>query len=136
MTISATMPSLSTDGWVKGSLKTADYLFSHFFASDYSQTYAFPKGVSSFSYILHSNQGDIPGTIRELRSTLLNYFSKYFENVVVEIDDGATAEGSSAVGLNLFLNFTDSSGVTHSLGKMIEYTNTTINKIVTINNGT
>lgn len=135
MTTLATMPSLSTDGWVKGSLKTADYLFSHFFASDYSQTYAFPNGVSSFAYILHTNQNDIPGTIRQLQETLTTYFSKYFENVVVEIDDSPTVADSSAVALSLFLNFTDNVGVTYSLGKMIEYTNTTVNKIVTINNG-
>jgi hypothetical protein len=135
MSSSATMPSLSTDGWVTGSLKTADYLFSHFFASDHSQSYTFPEGVTSFSYILHTNQGDIPATIRSLESVLSKYFSRFFENVTVEVDDSLTAAGSSSVSLSLFINFTDTVGTTYTLGKMVEYTNTTISKIISINNG-
>jgi len=135
MATTATLPTLSTDGWVDSSLKTADYLFSHFFASDYSQSYTFIGSVSSFAHILHVNQGSISSTIRELQSSLSDYFGKYFTNVVVEIDDTATVEGSSSVTLNLFLNFTDKTGTTYSLGKMIEYTNTTINRIITLNNG-
>jgi hypothetical protein len=135
MTLSATMPSLSTDGWVNSSLKTADYLFSHFFASDYSQTYVFPGQIASFAYILHSNQGNIQGTMTALRQTLSTYFSKYYKDVIVEVDDSPTVSGSSFIALNIFMNFTDDKGVIHSLGKMIEYTNTTVNKVVTLNNG-
>jgi hypothetical protein len=62
-------------------------------------------------------------------------FSKFFENVVVEVDDSLTATGSSSVSLSLFINFTDTVGTTYTLGKMVEYTNTTISKIISINNG-
>jgi hypothetical protein len=134
MSVLATMPSLSADGWVNSSLKTADYLFSHFFASDYSQSYTYLGGVSSFAYIIQSNQKDIRGTIRNLESTLNGYFGKYFQNVVVEIDDNATIANSSKVGLNIFLNFTDDKGVTYTLGKTIEYQNAIISKIITHSN--
>jgi hypothetical protein len=134
MSISATMPSLSADGWVNSSLKTADYLFSHFFTSDYSQSYTYLGGVSSFAYIIQANQNDIPSTIRNLESVLSSYFGKYFQNVGVEIDDNATVANSSKIGLNIFLNFTDDKGVTYSLGKTIEYQNTIISKIITHSN--
>lgn len=135
MTTLATMPSLSTDGWVNSSMKTADYLFSHFFATDYSQSYSLSGTITSFAHILHTNQGDISKTITDTENALANYFGRYFKDVVTQVDDKATAANSSSVALNLFMNFTDNDGVTHSLGKMIEYTNTTISRVIAINNG-
>lgn len=45
-------PSLTETGWIASSEITGDFLFAHFFASDYSQTYIYTDHVSSFAKIM------------------------------------------------------------------------------------
>ena len=50
------LPSLSTDGWVFATAEKADYLISHFFVAEYSQTQLYVSHVSSFPKIIQQNQ--------------------------------------------------------------------------------
>jgi hypothetical protein len=128
-------PSLSEDGWVNGSIKTADYILSDFFLSDYSQSYIYSGHIASLSYILQSTQGNVLVMLNKLRESLLGYFNNYFNNTLVDVKDVTKPETPSKLELSIFLTFDDSDGVTYSLGKLLEINNLTINKIININNG-
>ena len=135
MTSLATMPSLSEDGWVTDSVKVADYLLSHFFLSEYSQTYIYHQQVSSLPWILQVTQGDMSATIDKTRRTLSEYFSRYFNNVEVEVLDVTSEETPSKAAISIYIKFTDKEGKEHVFGKFLEMADLTITKIVNINNG-
>lgn len=135
MTSLATMPSLSEDGWVTDSVKVADYLLSHFFLSEYSQTYIYHQQVSSLPWILQVTQGDMNATIDKTRRTLSEYFSRYFNNVEVEVTDATSAEEPSKAAISLYIRFSDKENKEHVLGKFLETHDLKITKIIDINNG-
>lgn len=135
MTSKVLFPSLSEDGWVSSSTKVADYLFSHFFISDYSQTYVYDKQVSSMPWIIQKNQGDMTQTLSDMQATLSIYFSRYFNNVVVEAKDITDANFPSKGIISLYIKFTDQENKDQVFGKLLEISNMTISKIVAINNG-
>ncbi len=128
-------PSLSEDSWVGNSQRIADYLFATFFASDYSQSYIYHKKICSFAYILHVNQGDMMGTISAVRQTLSDYFSRYFNNVVVEVQEVENTVDPSKGQISIYLSFTDTTGEVFNLQKIREISNTFTDKIIEINNG-
>lgn len=136
MTSKHLFPSLDTDGWVESSVKTADYLLSHFFLSDYSQTAFFKGEVASFAWILQRYQGDIEQIKEETRSVLSRYFTKQFDNVDVQIDEIENKESINAHQLTIYLVFTDQDGVTHNLARLIKYTGLKVTDVIAvINNG-
>ena len=122
MTSTTLHPALDTDGWVNTSVKVADYMLSHFFLSDYSQTTHFPGEVSSFVWILQHYQDSVTRICEITQSTLSKYFSKQFSDVdiqVTEITDAATSINISHLGV--YLVFTDKDGVTFNLSRLIHY---------------
>lgn len=131
----ALYPSLSEDSWITSPERTADYLFSNFFVSDYSQTYMYPGLVSSLPWILQNNQGSISDSIREIRQTLSTYFSHYFESVEVNVDEVPNEEQPSKVHLSMYVKFLDNSGQERVLGKILRLNDTIVEKIIEINNG-
>jgi hypothetical protein len=128
-------PSLSEDSWVSSPLKKADYLFSTFFVADYSQTYLYKGRVSSFPYILQSTLGNVSETCAVTRETLLTYFTRFFNNVVVEVEEVPNLEAPSKAQISIYVRFTDIDKKEHVLGKMLQYQDTIISKIITMNNG-
>lgn len=128
------MPSLSGDGWVQDPVQIADYLMSHFYLSEYSQTALFPKQVSSLPYIIYKNQGDPGKTAEDMRLTLTTYFSRYFSNVTVQTSYRDDEEDASKSIVDCFLEFTDHTGKVHSFSKSAEIINGKFNRIVQINN--
>lgn len=134
MTTKRIMPSLSTDGWVSDPVQVADYLMSHFFLSEFSQTALFPKQVSSLPYIVYENQGSPTRTAEKVKTTLTTYFSRYFDNVVVQTSYRDDSEDPSKSIIDCFIEYVDSDGKTHSFSKSAELVNGKFNKIVYINN--
>jgi hypothetical protein len=128
------LPSLSEDGWVNSSSKIADYLISHFRLSDYSQTYIYHENVSSLPYILQKTQGSIFNTVKETESILSTYFSRYFNNVVVDVSEIPNTEDPSKGQISIYLKFTDSDNKTYDLGKLLEVRDTTIERIINLDN--
>ena len=135
MTANVYVPTLSTDEWVNNSMKTADYLLSWFFLSEYSQTYLYIGEISSLPYILHTTQGDMVQAATLTRETLKKYFSRHFNNVVVEVSEVPNDADPSAGQLKIYLKFTDKEDKEFVLGKMLEISNMTIKRIIDINNG-
>lgn len=129
------IPALSEDGWVFDSIKLADYLLSHFFVSDYSQSYIYNKHVASLPWIILDTQGDITRTITVTRETLSTYFSRYFKNVIVEVMEVPNEAEPSKGQISIYVRFTDSENKEFVLGRLIKIANTTIEKIITLSNG-
>ena len=128
-------PSLSEDSWVSNSERIADYLFATFFASDFSQSYIYHQKVSSFAYILHKNQGDIMGVLSSVRQTLSDYFSRYFNNVVVETQEIENTTEPSKGQISIYVAFTDADGKVYNLQRIREVSDTITDKIIKLNNG-
>lgn len=135
MTSLVLLPALSEDGWTNSSIKTADYLLSHFFEAEYSQTYLYNGEITSLPYIIQNNNGNVAATISALSDRLANYFKKYFTSVLVQGDDVTNPSESSFAEINLYLTFTDNEGKNYSLGKLIHLQGMTITKIINISNG-
>lgn len=129
------LPSLSDDGWVNGSIRTADYLFSHFLLSDFSQSYIYNGFVVSFPYILQNTQGNMIDTVDQTNRALETYFTKYFNNVVVEVTEIPNEAEPSAASISIYVRFTDTTGKEFVLGKLLELNNTIVKKIIDLNNG-
>lgn len=127
-------PSLSEDGWVNNSVKLADKLLSDFFISDYSQTYLYSGAVSSFPWIIQNKQGNVTETAALVQSTLNVYFSRYFNNVVVESQDQTSADSPSKGQITLYVKFTDDDGIEYVVGKLLEIADMNITKIINLNN--
>lgn len=128
-------PSLSEDGWVTSSMKIADYLLSHFFISDFSQSYIYITNVSSLPWIIQKHQGDISRTCTEIQNTLSEYFSRFFSNVQVEVTDVTNTATPSKAEISIYLKFIDKDNKEFVFGKLLEIADMTITKIIDINNG-
>lgn len=130
------LPALSTDGWVSNTPAIADYLISHFFVSEYSQTALYPTNVASFPWIIQNNQGDMLNTTRQMRTTLERYFGRYFTDTVVDIAYKEVPEFSGRIQLDLFMKFKDSDGKEFVLSRVVEIVDSKISKVLKINNAT
>lgn len=128
-------PSLSEDGWLTSTILKADALFSHFLVSDYSQTYLYNDKVTSFTWILQNNQGNIGKLLTDLRSALEIYFARYFENITVETTEIPNTEEPSKAKISIFVSFTDYEDKQYSLGKILEISDLKVTNIININNG-
>ena len=128
-------PTLDTDAWVNSAIKTADYLLSHFFLSDYSQTAHFKGQVASFAWIVQRYQGDIARIQEELQSTLAAHFEKQFTNVEIQVGEVPNPDSINRQQLSLYLVFTDSTGAEFNLSRIIQYSdNLKITNIISVNN--
>ena len=126
--------SLSEDAYVNNSTKVADYLFSDFLLSDYSQTYLYLGHVSSLAWILQDTQGDMSRTTQSVQTTLVDYFTRYFNNVVCEVTEVPNQTDPSSAQISIYLKFTDTENKEFVLGKLIDVIDTKIAKIIDINN--
>jgi len=128
-------PSLSTDAWVQNPVKVADYLISHFFLSESSQSTVFKDQVYSFPWLLQRYQGDISQLCRETERSLSTYFSGQFSSVEVQVTEKAIADSINKQGITLYLVFTDQKGTQHNLARLIKYAGLTVNEIIAVING-
>ncbi len=128
----ATVPSLSIDGWVNTPLRSADYLFSHLFLSDYSQSYIYYTHVKSIPYLIYKNQEAIPNLIRDVKNMVDTYFGQYYDQVNCEVT--ANQPVGTSVTLNIFLELIDDN-VTYTLNKVIEFSDSKVKQIIDVNNG-
>lgn len=128
------LPTLTPEGWVQSTAEQADYLLSHFFTSLYSQTHLYSKNVASFQWIIQDSQGDMGKTSSKLKSVLSLYFSRYFDNVDVQISYEQLPVDTSQVNITIYVSFIDKMGKDFILGKTIELLNSKISKIISINN--
>ena len=131
----AALPSLSEHGWITNPIEIADMLFSHFFISEYSQTYLFKGKIASLPYILQQDQDDLQKMGDNVGFWLKTLFSNYFQNTDVSAIVNPNADNPNKHQLTIYVQFQDKEGKTYSLGKLIEISDLTIRNIININNG-
>lgn len=130
----STVPTLSTDGWVRSTAEKADYLISHFFVSEYSQTHLYSGNVASFQWILKEKAGNMMDTRILLVETLTRYFSRYFSKVEVEATFSEIVANTGKYQIDLYIQFVDEEDKTFVLSRVVNVVDTKIEKILTINN--
>jgi len=128
------LPALSEDGWVDYPAKQIDYLFSHFFLSDYSQTYIYKDQVSSFAKVIQDNQGDPSKIARMLSLTLNNYFGHYFPVAESDCTAKEHPDNPNQYELYLYMRIVDHSGKEYSLGRMLNVKDSKIENVITLSN--
>ncbi len=128
-------PSLSEDGWVTGYVQIADYSLADFFESQYSQSQLYFGCVTSLSYILQSNNGDMAASATAIQSSLKVYLGRYLNNVDVSCGVVQATPDTSATGLTLYVSFTDEQNKTITLSKLLQISNGKLTKVVNTVNG-
>lgn len=128
------LPTLSSDDWVEGTEKKADYLLAHFFESDYSQTSLYLGRISSLSWVIQEGNNDMNRTLSLLRATINDYLSRYFESVETEVSINQDNQPSSYVFLNLYIGFTDSDGNEYTLSRLLKLLDGKLNQVIKNNN--
>ena len=125
-------PSLSEEGWVSEPIKIADWIMADFFSSDYSQSHSHHRHVASFAYILQKNHHSINQIIHEMTKILTRYFSRYFDNVLVEIADETGVSDSATRTLGIFVSFTDKKGRRYSVGRDATFEGSKLIKVIQV----
>lgn len=128
-------PALDIEGWVTSGTQIADYLFSHFFLSDYSQTQLYLGEVASLAWILQTHQNSIQDIVSTTEQTLKSYFERYFNNVVAEVSHSVDQNNPSKLQLTVYVSFEDTEGKRHTLGNLLDVIDSKIAKVKSINNG-
>lgn len=128
------VPSLSEDGWVNSPDLMGDYLLSHFFVADYSQTQLYNGSVTSLPFLLQKYQGDMQGLLSAIEVTLNTYLGRYFQTVTVNATQYPNPTNSGSLAVNLFVSYVGSDGATYTLSKLIQTVNSKIQSIINLNN--
>lgn len=128
------LPSLSTDNWTEDPVKIGDYLISHFILSDFSQSQIYAGKISSLPYLLNEHQKDVGLLVRGVEETLTTYFSRYFDNVEVEVLETDNPDNSSDVSISIYLAYIQDNKE-YNLSRLIHTTNSKISKVIDISNG-
>jgi len=127
-------PTLSTHGWVTDSANKMDFLLSHFFLSDYNQTYFYKGRVSSLPRVIEKNGGKVNGVTEELKSVLSSYLNRYYDSVDVEVsivDEDTNLTSSATVQLKI--GITDK-GSQRVFGRLLSSTDGKLQTVAKINN--
>lgn len=125
-------PGLTIEGWVKTPTTVADKLLSDFFLSDYSQTYAFKGGVSSFSKLIQLHTGELQKLVTETTDRLSTYLRKFFPEVNLEIDYESTDGSDNSYALKIYLEMVDTVGQRLTLGRLLSVENNVITSLMSI----
>jgi hypothetical protein len=128
------LAALSEDGWVDSPMKQLDILFSHWIVADRSQSYLFPERVHSLPYIIQNNNNNVASTITAMQESLTAYLGAYFPTVNVEISHRNEASQDSKVELNIYVQVRTDDQKEFVLGKLLEYSDTVIKRVLDINN--
>lgn len=127
-------PSLSESSWITSSAQQADYLFSHFFESNYSQTEIYKDRISSFAYLLALYSKDPDRLCTEIQSNLQTYFGRYFSSVICEVTWKYNTTNNSIIELTLYLTFKDGEGKEFNLSRLISTAGSKIISVLNSNN--
>lgn len=127
-------PVLGALGWTNSTLLTLDHLMSDFFIAEFSQTSIFPGEIASFPYLLQKYRTDPVGLTRATQETLLNYFRRYFNNVVVECSLQNPDTVDNDLSMSIYAEVTDATNHTYTVARMGEVIDGKFNRLVNINN--
>lgn len=132
--MTTSVPTLSTLGFVSDVSGKFDFLMSHYFLSDYNQTYLYHGNVSSLPRIIEKNGSNISGTISELKNSLNVYLSRYYDAADITVEVGNLPDdNSSNITLNLGIVVTEK-GTKSEYTRLIQSSNGKIQTISKLNN--
>lgn len=131
------VPTLSTFGWVSTPSEKIDFLLAHYVNSEKTQTALFGQNVANLQWVIFNNADDMPGTCRELESSLKNYLARYYpEGVSVEtrytLDDPQLSE--TRVKITLSIHFKENS-IEYSATGLIRMIDSKFENFTRTNNG-
>lgn len=131
------VPTLSTFGWVSTPAEKIDFLLAHYVNSEKTQTALFGQNVANLQWVIFNNADDMPGTCRELESSLKNYLVRYYpEGVSVEtrytLDDPQLSE--TRVKITLSIHFKENS-IEYSATGLIRMIDSKFENFTRTNNG-
>lgn len=127
-------PVLGALGWTNSTLLTLDHLMSDFFIAEYSQTSIFYGQIASFPYLLQKYRDDPTGLTSATQETLLSYFRRYFNNVVVECTLANPDTEENNLSMSIYAEVTDNTNHTYTVARMGEIINGKFSRLININN--
>lgn len=125
-----TYPSLTTQGWLKQTISVFDQMLSDFFLSEYSQTFCFKGGVSSFPWILQQYKGDIELVANKTQESLSGYLGTQFNDVIVETSYKQEEDSINRYSLGLFIELSGTDGEKVNLMRLINFDDTKVSSIM------
>lgn len=132
----ATLPTLSSSGFVDDIAEKADRLTAYYFVSEASQSNLFLGNITSLTSQVQIHGHDENQLVQAIEGDLSRYFGPFFD--LVDVTATAAVPDPAEPGrLNLRVGvIVTEGGQQYSLGRLITVVNSKISKIVDINNNT
>jgi hypothetical protein len=129
------VPTLSAAGWVTSKAEKADFLLSHWYESDKSQTALCGNNVSSLAYVLEQNSGDPVSAQAGIRAELERYLLAYYpEGVNVQVKTNAPlTDPTPRVEIKIYVEVIEA-GQTYIFGHLLQIANSRLEKVLRLNN--
>ncbi len=122
-------PSLTPEGWTSSSIQVIDQMLSDFYLSEYSQTFAWPDDVKSFTWLLQRYGTDPDQLAASVQDTRKSYLSQQFTNVEVEVIANPEETNSTKHALYFYIKLQDTQGEFFNLNQLLQYSNLKIVEI-------
>lgn len=126
-------PALDTVGFIKNPTTIADRLLADYIGTNYSQSNVFHGKLKSLSYATKNNTNDMVGLCDQMTRDLTELFSRWLNNVAVEVTAHPTethigTPNESLVDIHIAIQYS-ANGVMQELSKSIRYDNTATTRI-------
>lgn len=132
------VPSLSVRGWKDEPGEILSSLFAYYLSTDYLQSVAWQGKLASFQYQLEKHQQN-PGALRDAISTTFESLltTQFPEpgSVTVEVSIESVSEETPSqleIKIEVKVHY---NGMMYELAKSLETENSTVKRIVDLNNG-
>ncbi len=131
--VTTSLATLSTLGFVKDAITKFEFLISHFFLSDYNQTYLYYGNVTSLPRIIEENGNNIDGTIYDIKEKLTKYLNRYYDSSQIEVylSDPASLSGSVSITISAIVI---DNGTRKSFTRMLQAYDGKVQAITKLNN--
>ena len=133
--VSTVVPTLSSVGWVTEVAEKADRLFAYYMTSEYSQSNAYYKEITSLTWHIQQFGSDPSVLKKRIEDDLMTYLSRYFEMVDLEVStQHPNPEDPEKINIRISAIVYDQ-GKRYSLGREIQATKSKVVKIINLNQG-
>lgn len=127
------VPTLSPKGMITEIVAKTDTLIAHYFASDAGQSYMSRRTIGSLAPLLQQSGNDIPLLKEKIRNSLESYLGRYYETVVVNVDDDTSTNLSNRIELKVSCKVTQG-GEGYDVANLLSLVNGKFEKIRKLNN--
>lgn len=130
------IPTLTSMGWINTIEEKGDAVLSYFITSEYSQSVLYHGSIASLQYLVKTYGADTQALQSNVQSTLDGLIRRHFgDDSVVNVN---VVEPDPEKPGQLTITFrcvVRENGLEYSLGRRVEYLNSTLVRIAKINNG-